>query len=152
MIAGSGGPSLEPVLERKIWTGESAQIAERDAQSLGGQCMIVGEVLRHHSRAVTRISDSDQSVFWLRINKGFEVVPLAGGLGVNRIVDQDGEVQRSIMAPIRDLDAFFAFKNLHIFFLNGRRSTLFRDGGHGESDRGGASGNGGKRSESQSEN
>src|SRR5712675_3007861 len=117
MIAGSGGPSLEPVLERKIWTGESAQIAERDAQSLGGQCMIVGEVLGHHRRSVTRISDSDQGVFRLRINKSFEVVPLAGGLGVNRIIDQDGEIQRPIVAPIRDLDAFLALKNLPIFFL-----------------------------------
>src|SRR5882757_7280956 len=101
MIACSGGPSLEPVLERKIWTGESAQIAERDAQSLGGQCMIVGEVLGHHSRAVTRISDGNQSVFWLRVNESFEDVPLAGSFGINRIVDQDGEVQRPIMAPIR---------------------------------------------------
>jgi len=30
--------------------------------------MIVGEVLGHHSRAVTRISDGNQSVFWLRVN------------------------------------------------------------------------------------
>src|SRR6266850_466600 len=148
MIAGSGGPSLEPILERKIWTGESAQIAERNAQSLGGQCMIVGKVLGHHSRSVTRISDSDQSVFRLRIDESFEVVPLASGFGIDRIVNQDGEVQRPIMAPIRDLDAFFAFKHLHIFFLNGRRGTLFRDSSHGKSDLSGASGNGSKRNQS----
>src|SRR6266850_7729908 len=110
--------------------------------------MIVREVLGHHSRAVTRISNGDQGVFWLRINKGFEVVPLAGSFGINRVVDQDGEVQRPIMAPIRDLDAFLAFKNLHIFFLNGRRGTLFRDSSHGKSDLSGASGNGSKRNQS----
>jgi len=81
--------------------------------------VIVGEVLGHHGRAVTRVSNSDQSVFWLCVDEGFEVIPLAGGFGVNRIVDQDGEVKRSIMAPIRDLDAFFAFETLDIFFLMG---------------------------------
>src|SRR6266481_3612874 len=148
MIAGSGRPTLEPVLKRKIRTGEGAQIAERDAQSLGGQRMIVGEVLGHHGRAVTGISNGNQSVFWLSVDEGFEVVPLAGGFSVDRVVDQDGEVQRSVMAPIRDLDAFFPFKNLHIFFLNRRRSTLFRGSGHGQSDLRGASGSGRKRNES----
>src|SRR5260370_1246224 len=89
--------------------------------------MIVGEVLRHHGRAVTGISNGNQSVFWLSVDEGFEVVPLTGGFGVDRVVDQDGEVQRSVMAPIRDLDAFFPFKNLHIFFLNRRRSTLKKE-------------------------
>src|SRR5258708_13180782 len=99
MIAGSGGPSLEPVLERKIWTGESAQIAERDAQSLGGQCMIVGEVLRHHSRAVTRIGNGDQGVFSLRINKGFEVFPLPTGFVTLPVTDHNPTHQTPTMPP-----------------------------------------------------
>src|ERR1700756_3193861 len=129
MVAGGRRPTLEPILHGEIWAGESAQVAKRNTQRLCGERVILSEVLRDHDGAVARIAYGDRGVLWLSGDEGSQVVPLAGRFGVERIVDQDGQIQIFPMAPIRDLHAFFAFKNLHIFFFDRRWGALLSDGG-----------------------
>ncbi len=132
MIARGRWPTLEPVLHGKIRAGESSRVAERNAQSLCGERVILSEVLRHHGGAITGVGHRYESVSRLLGDEGFEIAPLAGGLGVERIVNQNGQVQIFAMAPIRDLHAFFALKHLHVFLFDRRRRTLLSDSRYGE--------------------
>src|SRR5579864_7627434 len=71
VIARGRGPALNPVLQRKIRTRESAQAADGNAQGFSSQCAVLGEVLGDHGGAVARISYGDLRSFWLRIDEGF---------------------------------------------------------------------------------
>src|ERR1700676_2935251 len=94
--------------------------------------MVLREILHNHRRAIARIRYGDKSVFRLFGDEGLEVVPLAGRFSVERVVNQDGEVQRSVWAPIGDLHTLLTLKGLYAFFLYRRRCPFLRDGGNGE--------------------
>src|ERR1700680_1357021 len=94
--------------------------------------MVLREILHNHRRAIARIRYGDKSVFRLLGDEGLEVVPLAGRFAVERVGNQDGEVQRSVVAPIGDLHTFLTLKDLYVFFLYRRWCPFLRDGGDGE--------------------
>ena len=94
----------------KIGTAESATRPKRYAQSFGGQCVIVGEILRHGGCAVARVSDCDVSGLGLGFDEGFQIVPLTGNFLIQRVVDQNGQKERLAALPVRHLYAFFALE------------------------------------------
>ncbi len=97
--------ALHQIKKSEIGTGEGTSVAERQAQSLGGEFVVVGEILGDHGGAVAGVGHGDICSVRLVEEKGFQIAPLVGDDVVERIVDQDGEVQFVGMLPIGNLGA-----------------------------------------------
>src|SRR4029077_8439012 len=72
------GPALHPVLDREVRAGKGPATAQRQAKSLRGERMILGEILRHHSRSVACVRDGNVSGGRLSHKKGSQIIPLVG--------------------------------------------------------------------------
>src|SRR6516164_351431 len=72
------GPALHPVLEGEVRARICPATSQRQAQSLCGERMILGEILRHHSRSVACVRDGNVSGWRLSHNKRTQIIPLIG--------------------------------------------------------------------------
>src|SRR6516162_1578210 len=119
------GPALHPVLEGEVRARECPATAQRQAQSLCGERMILGEILRHHSRSVACVRDGNVSGGRLSHKKHSQIIPLVSDAASQRIVDQHRQEERFAASPARHLLAFLALIRLHIVFLNCTRGSIF---------------------------
>src|SRR5882724_743606 len=87
--------------------------------------MVGSEILRNADRGVRRITNSDGSGLRLRKDELPHIVPLRGNFAVERIVNEDGEIQFFCFHPSCHLLALFALRKLHVGFRNGWRHFFF---------------------------
>src|ERR1700746_2566193 len=76
--------------------------------------MVGRKILRDVYLRVRRVRDRDCGIWRLRHNEFSELIPLVGDVGIQRIVDQDGESERISFFPTRNLLSFFVYRKLNV--------------------------------------
>src|SRR5260370_4313072 len=109
----------------EIGARERASAADRDAQCLGGEFMVVGEILGDQGGAIARIGHRNVGGVRLGSEKRFQIVPLVGDNAVQRIVNKNGEIQISAVLPVGNLRALLVQIKLDVVFGNEWRTDVF---------------------------
>ena len=91
--------------------------------------MVVGEILGYHGRTVASIRHGNVSGGRLLFEKLLQNAPLGGHVAIQRIVDQDSQIEFLAALPVCDLRAVFVDVKLHVFPLDRGWLGIFLDRG-----------------------
>src|SRR4029077_12772026 len=95
-----------------------------NSNGFGSEFVVGGEILSDGCGAVTGVGHGDVSGLRLGQDELFQIIPLPGNDGIQRVIDQNGEAESVFAAPVGDLQTLLAVHELDVVFFEFRRSAV----------------------------